>query len=180
MGVDCVITLPERTRARDVARVIGVLAGLPAELKKFDSCDSFYLDVQGIKLQPASVAECAEIVWTDPVSGDGRYVLYHFEPEHGGRLMLPRSTPFWCAVAVKLVTLFGGSVDFQDCDDVEIDFQASINPLISASDGLEWEQWHKAMLDVGPLTAADIDKGRAVCAYPEVQWTPPAPAMAWI
>lgn len=178
MGVDCVITLPERTRARDVAQVIGICAGLPAKLKKFDLRDSFYLDVSGIKLQPSSVAECAEITWTDIKSGDERYVMYHFESSQGGRLLLPKSTPFWCAVAVKLVTLFGGTVDFQDCDDVEIDFQASVNPLITATNGDEWNNWQHAMLAIGPLTALDINEGRKVCAYPDTKWTPPKSAKA--
>ena len=84
-----------------------------------------------------------------------RHVLYHFEWTGGGKGLLPRSTPFWCAVALKLVTLFGGAVQWQDCTSGD-DLSLPPNPLRMATNGREWDEWQKAMLAVGPITEDDL------------------------
>lgn len=123
------------------------------------------MEVDGIEVSPSSVPQCAEITWQEGINlGDSRYVLYHFEWEDGGRGLLPPSTPFWCAVGLKLVSLFGGSIQFRDCSS-DVDFRFPVNPLCGATDGDEWEAWQQEMLAVGPITEGDLRYARTFAAY---------------
>lgn len=165
MSVNVRIQLPDKARINNVAKVIGIAAGLPAVYHKFDDIKNGYVEVDGIEVSPSSVPQCAEITWREGVDlGDSRYVLYHFEWSDGGRGLLPPSTPFWCAVGLKLVSLFGGSIQFRDCSS-DVDFRFPVNPLCGATDGDEWEAWQQEMLAVGPITEGDLRYARTFAAY---------------
>ena len=175
MGVDCRITLPPATRVRDVAMVIGALVGLPVEHRKPDSkYEGFgWASVNKITYKSnSSIPECCNIEWTD-LDGEPRNVLYHFEfGDDGCRGMLPRSTPFWLAIGMKLVDFFGGELDKNDSDSVDCDYQKPVRNDISASDGKEWEKFQKRLLAVKPLTRADIDAEKKHASY-DRDWKTP-------
>jgi hypothetical protein len=128
MGTDTKILLPPGTRLDDVVCVLGKLLGLPHEKRALsDVSDSYYYRVPGIDATGAgSSATLAIIKWAGspiPVESVGRSVLYHFEGgPHGERLLMPHCCEEWQEIGRQLVTFFGGTVDYNDCDDVDVDF----------------------------------------------------------
>jgi len=176
MGVDCKITLPNSARIRDIANAMGVLAGLPAKQVHIPGSNGFHFDVQGVTTKPSSMAECA-LIDLKGVIIDGEphhHVLYHFEWEGRGngdfvrqqsRGMLPRSTPFWIAMAKRLVLHFGGEVDFNDCDSSECDFTHPENPLNGATNGSAWNQHQRSIFALAPLTKADLTEAAQYASY---------------
>lgn len=162
MGVNVVIQLPDRARLGDVATVIGIAAGLPYRYESLRDSATYYVSVDEIKTSSSSMPECARITWG---KGDNlKHVLYHFEGEDGGRELSPPSTPFWCAVGVKLVTLFGGSFRYSDSKS-QSDLVVPTNPLCGASGGEEWEAWQQAMMAVKPITDEDLKEAAKFAAY---------------
>lgn len=156
MGVDCRIYLPPDTRVGDVAKVLGLLAGLPGELKPLGGASGgIYLDVPGAQVKSSEpVPECAAIHFGD------HYVLYHFEGDGPGYnpaggpasvIMLPPSTPFWCGIAKGLVEFFGGVVDFNDSDDSDRDLEVERpRPWNNPCDGEPWDTFQREMAAVKP------------------------------
>lgn len=170
MGVDCRILLPPDARIRDVADVIGILAGLNPEWD--DSIPS--VSVPGATAKPSSLAECAEITIVSKngeflVDGEtSHWLLFHWEPseESGMHLLMPHSTAFWIALGKKLVSFFGGSIDYNDCDSKDVDYRAKKprrrnNPTV----GKPWDDFQKAMFNIKPLTEKDLEKAEKYAAY---------------
>ena len=163
MGVDTRIRLPGDVRVRDVADVIGILAG--RKVSWGGSGKSRWVEVEGVTVESAQgVPQCANIQITpgDGVRPDHIYVLYHFEDDEGnGRVLCPRSTPFWVAVGKRLVQFFGGTVDYQDCDDVEVDFKADKpRSRNNPSDGKPWDDFQAEKAAIVPLTKEDVETCR--------------------
>jgi hypothetical protein len=170
MGVDCKITLPPATRARDVVKVLGILAG--TKPYRYDLGNtSWAAGVEGANLFTSGVDGLVRLRWDAP-EGQPSEALYHFEwgpygrnDLRGCRGLMPRSTPWWCAVAVRLVDFFGGEVDFNDCDDSDCDYSVPWREDCSAEDGEEWRAFQQRLMDLQPLTPEEIDAARAVAAY---------------
>jgi hypothetical protein len=157
MGVDCKIELSADARVFDVAIVMGQLAGLPLSEKP-------YVDVTGVQVQPASLG-CANILLSgEMVDGEkNHHVLYHFEGPRGTRLLLPPSTPFWCAVADGLIEFFGGRVDYDDCDEVKWDREVPHpewpNDPVSEdeNDNRLYEEYQRRLRSVKPIKVLRTD-----------------------
>lgn len=170
MGVDTSILLPNNVRVRDVADVIGILVGKKAEKQYFNTSGSGWAThVEGVKVKPSSIPECADINIEGPFSDDvipyrngqvGLYVLYHFEPEYDGRLLYPRMSNFWVAVGKRLVQFFGGQVDYNDCDAVEINFRRrpKSRKMNAPSDGSSWYDFQERLLKLKPLTRDELER----------------------
>lgn len=178
MGVDCRIVLPGRVRVKDVARIIGICAGLPA------TRDNLSVDVEGLTMEPSSLLGLVEIHLT---AQDGKrlidgetyhWVLYHFEGSHGAlsaggmryeiegvRLMLPPSTAFWIAVGTRLVSFFGGWLDYSDHDNVSVDYTLPERENIAPSDGEAWSSFWDQIASMKPLTKAELEAAKAHAAY---------------
>jgi hypothetical protein len=168
MGVNCDITLPGNARVKDVAQVIGRLSGCAAEKKHFSQGGGWYTEVKTVNVKPSTMPECCYIYWQH--NEDDRAVLYHFEWESSGnRGLSPNATAWWIAAAKRLVDFFGGSVDFSDCDSIDVDYAKEPSPLNGASDGQEWEALHQAILDVQPITEAELDEAEKHAAYKDAR-----------
>lgn len=78
--------------------------------------------------------------------------------ETGGRLMMPPSTNFWVAIGKRLVQFFGGSIDYNDCDDVDVNFRRRNNPrhLNSPTDRDAWYKFQNRLLKLKPLTRNEL------------------------
>jgi hypothetical protein len=173
MGVDCLIRLNSRCRLRDVADVIGILSGLKPERRHFASGTGWGVEVKGVSVKSTCVPEMAEIrivAGGEDALVDGElahFVMFHWEGDNGGRVLSQPSTPFWCALAKRLVDVFGGSVDFNDCDGSEEDYRADppteYDPL--ASDDTPWYVWQERQMGLKPLTKKKLKAGRRVAAY---------------
>lgn len=171
MGVDCKIYLPANVRIRDVAKVIGVVTGCAIHHRNLSSYDGdgWYVDVPAVELDRSSMVTLASVyIRRKTIDGaDDHYVLYHFEGSGGRRLMMPRSTAFWIAVGVRLVTFFGGSIDFQDCDDVDADLH--VDPKSDAmncpEDGVEWQNLQERIAALKPITEEEWRSFDEFAAY---------------
>lgn len=60
------------------------------------------------------------------------------------------STSFWQAVGKRLVDFFGGSVDFNDCDDIDVDYskEPGSTDVNAPTSGEHWENFQKRILEV--------------------------------
>lgn len=160
MGVDCRIILPENVNVRNVANVLGRLAGLPVE-RHVHNPRTWWTVVNGVKVDTTSVPEMVMIRWGD------RHTTYHFEYRPGGRLMLPRSTAFWIAAGNRLIEFFGGSIDWSDCDAVDVDreFLAKTRDENSPETGDAWVAFQERLLALKPLHHDEIAAMREHAAY---------------
>lgn len=93
-------------------------------------------------------------------------VLYFFEgTKKGERMMIPPSTDFWIAIGKGLVEFFGGTLDYNDCDDSDVDFKRAARKDIHAEGNEEWYSLQERKLAVKPLTKADLEATRKVASY---------------
>ena len=168
MGVDCNVFLPDRVRLRDVANVLGALAGLEVIKRPLDD-HSWYADAQGITYRTyPEVPEMVTIEFEEP-TGERRSIYYHFESVGPGestcRTVSMRSRARNIAYGVALVDFFGGSVDFDDCDDTRENHMAYPPLDIRAEDGELWQSLQSRMLAVQPVSDDTIAKYAHVAAY---------------
>lgn len=181
MGVDTKILLPPAVRLRDVADVMGALAGFPME-KRYSGASQTEgwsagrphndkaVQVKGY--DTPSLVQCANIILSNTadhqiIDGQsGHFVMYHFEGSRTGeRLLNPRSTDFWIAIGRGLVDFFGGTIDYSDCDDVSVDYQRPARADIHAEADDEWYALQNRKLAVKALTKEDLTAWREVAAY---------------
>src|SRR5581483_9606267 len=128
MSVDCHITLPDNVRVDNVADVIGIAAGLKPVWEYSDNGKHKWVKVRGVEARSSGVVPGMALISIRStghllVDGEDQHSgYYHFEACHDGRLLSVTSTAFWIAVGHRLVDFFGGSIDYQDCDDVEVNY----------------------------------------------------------
>lgn len=149
MGVDCRVTLPPEVQLIWVVKVIGAAAGCPVRE------EDRFLRVDGARAQVTSIPEMASIVIDrQTVDGEaGHYVNYHFEGDDGGgtHVMIPPSTAFWIAVMRKVVDFFGGTIDYNDCDETDVDYLIKGQKNASKTDE-EWNALQDRLHTVKPVT----------------------------
>jgi hypothetical protein len=180
MGVDCSLTLPNNARLRDVANAIGILAGLKPEAERLSGSDGFFFRVPGVTVKSSRIETLAEIHIQAPdgeslVDGEKHHwVLYHFEFEVPtddpnvrtyARGIMPRSTRFWIAMCCKLADVFGGVLDFNDCDDSGQDYVKPEHPLNGAVNGAAWDAQQRRIFELAPLTKKDMTAVEMMAAY---------------
>jgi len=161
MGVDCVIQLPDNVQVKNVAKVVGRLAGLPVEKYNYDH-KAWWSRVRGVKIA-ATADSSPDMVM---IRFGDRHAMYFFESEYGGRLLYPKSTAFWCALATRLVDIFGGSVIYADNSDA-VDYEVPAKPRdeVSPSDGEAWNAFHQKIIDLKPLHRDEIAQFVDVAGY---------------
>lgn len=174
MGVDCRCYLPAWVRVYDVALVLGILSGLEKSKKPLISADGWYTEVAGVRVVSGGDSQ-PQCVWIDcaTVSRPRVGVLYHFEPSYGkGRLLMPRSRPFWIAACRRLVDFFGGELDYNDCDESDIDYTVPAKPWeeISPEDGPAWQALQQRLFDLEPLSEEELAWAQTVAAYPDAEY----------
>jgi len=173
MGVDCKINLPDNVRVKDVAYLIGIASGLTPEWEPYERDPNLkFLRVKGVEVKHTTIIEMAEIsvrsVGKLLVDGeDIHHLYYHFESSYGGRSLGPRSTAYWIAVAHRLVDFFGGTIDYQDCDTVDVDYRRGkkSNRYNCPEDGKPWHSFYKRLSEVKPITQAEMEHYDQFAAY---------------
>lgn len=176
MGVDCKVYLPDNVKIDNVVEVMGIAAGLPCKRfyhKSYNGKDTGYW---GAHVEGASAKPCQFIVTLADIELKGKMVdgleehtvNYHFERDRtSGRLLMPRSTAFWLAIAHRLVDFFGGHIDYQDCDDSYNDYEvpAKSDELNSPDDGELWQNLQERIESVKPITQEELQHYNSLAAY---------------
>lgn len=181
MGVDCNICLPHTARIDDVATVLATLAGCPGKMVPLNNRHggSYFVTEGRIELKHyessgTSLASCLDVdIYAPPtwslITGTTRIgAMWFFDfhagnsvgglrYEHHGRGFKGRSTGFWIAAARGLIDFFGGWADFNDCDDIEVNYFKQPKPDLAAHDGEPWQAFQNRLAAVKPLTKADLD-----------------------
>lgn len=173
MGVDCKINLPDNVRVKDVADLIGIASGLPVNWEPCSNDrDLKFLRVPGVEVRQTSCVTMPEISIRSlgKLLVDGKdihHVYYHLESSYGGRSLGPPSTAYWIAVAHRLVDFFGGTIDYQDCDEVRIDYRRAkkTRNQNSPEDGKPWHNFYKRLSEVKPITQEEMQKLDQFAAY---------------
>jgi hypothetical protein len=165
MGVNARLFLPCNTAIENVATAIGILAGLPANKRVLPNIrpNAWYVAVPGVEMESCntpSLVMCAMIKFVTP-NGVPHVVIYHFETETGERLLMPRSTPFWCAVLTGLWNFFGGRLQYGDYDD-KMDLVTKVNYDINPRTDEPWQSFQERLFN---LTPANPDDFKDVAAY---------------
>lgn len=179
MGVNVRCRLPGGIRLGNVAQVAAALLGHEKIHEPISGApSSIFARVKGHskKCCGDNLPECAYIVLDtrvdNPVAksinksdGDSYHLMYHFEGDHLGPLMLPACTGAKIALCVGLVDFFGGEVDFCDSDDSDVDYEVERRSDIHATDGEEWNHLNNRILAVEPITAEELYKYEEFAAY---------------
>lgn len=171
MGVDVRLMIPAPARIRDVADVLAALLGCPVVRQDHGHGGSWsancWGDVAFYRSENADDLIQPECVWINiNAPDDPRSFLYFFEWDAmGNHGLFPRSTASNIALCVAICDFFGGTVDFNDCDDVEVDYRQPVREDIHPHGGMPWENFQNRKLAIQPLTVADVVRYQSVAAY---------------
>ncbi len=149
--MDTVLTLPPNVQVNNVARVFALLLGCKAH--KVTPNDKFWhAEVSGVKVHSSGVPELVKI-HIDPPYGECRRIKYYFEGEGGTRIIRMGGSEDNIALCRGVADFFGGTIDYNDCDDIETDYQVppKSNLENSADDGPEYNALQARILKVKPL-----------------------------
>lgn len=170
MGVDINCSLTTHTSVKDLGTALALAMGFPL-VKHPVGGVYWYAEASGhwsIKSSPA-VETCYDfIAYGVSMSPHGTVsLLVHSEsasPSGYVRCIIPRSTPFWLAVAEKLVQCFGGSLVAKDSDGIVV---LEVPPVVcmSAEDGGPWMERQDRLAAVTAVTKEDIDRWAPFAAY---------------
>jgi hypothetical protein len=173
MGVDARIRLPANVRLGEVAECIGVLLGLKPRKEPLQHCrdGAWAVRVDGVTVTGnVTMPTCADINIVGATIGENskRWFLYHFEGSpNGERLIIPRSTALNIAMGRRLVEFFGGEMDYSNCDNIDCDYR--IEPKGEdenhPEDGEPWQNLQERILNLPPLTEAEVAEWQEVAAY---------------
>jgi len=164
MGVDTIVTLPAQVRVRDVAKVISILLGNEKNVEKIGSSNQFEVAYPPVEIKdayPGSAlieVSCANAPKIADVNGSGKRVIsYHYEWGDGSkRGVLLASTASSIALGVALVNFFGGSVNFNDCDDVDVDYKQPTRSDVRSKKDSAFINLKKRIIALQPLTEEQI------------------------
>lgn len=176
MSSRCHIHLPVDVRAHEAGEVIGILAGLKSHKKFFESGKGWYAEVRGVSEHgnPTNIGFGEIMFGGDMVDGENAHSVYfHYSTRlYGGvyNMVSCASTPFWCAVGLRMVQFFGGVCVYNDCDDTK---KAGCFKRRCPQDrngfipeiGNKWFEYQQALLDMKPLSKTEIEDARAFAAY---------------
>jgi len=161
MAVGSRIMLPPAVRVKDVAKCLGILAGLSPHR------EDGYLEVNGVSISPAhSEAMCSIGLSGRMVEGRSHSVYYFFESEGGDyRLLLPPSTPFWITLGKGLVDFFGGRIIYRSYDRKSYYSRAPrSNEFLVHFDKAVNKKFYLAMESLDSITTRDIIHNRKFAA----------------
>ena len=175
MGTNASIKFPAGTRMKDVANATGILLGCTK--KWTEAHNTRWIDVAGVTQTTSSIPEMAYINIQlkdvdNPAArairesdGDIYALTYHFEGEHDGPTILPKSTAAKIALGKALVSFFGGSADYNDSDSVDVNIRVSPRKPIAPTNGKAWDDFQKALDELKPLTEKEIAAAERYAAY---------------
>ena len=173
MSVSCNIYLSSDARTRDILDVMGILLGHNKSKKYFDRGGGYYCEVENIdynfpvKMKNQPVAEFKNIytmsvdvpemfiirIQKNPIDKiDDHMAFFHYDTEPGMKLISGGNNEFWNRIGKGLVEFFGGWVDYNDCDDIDKDFESDgMRENNAHEDNLGFYAFHQDMLDLLPL-----------------------------
>jgi len=172
MGVDAVIELNPRTQIQDVAMVLTRLCGLKPYVVKDNGKEFVYVSKK-IKITNSSVVGLANVscnsmgVELKNRKGElkeGFSFCYHFQPTSGYKLMMPPSTGFWIAVGRRLVSIFGGRMDYADCDSKAVDYKSK-GKFPFGESNTAYRNQKRLLNSIPVLTQKEISDCFALSAY---------------
>lgn len=200
MGVDVRLYLYRSAEPREVATAMAILSGNdpnpswvpsggggrfagpePAYYHGARSDKGFWVPRPKYELKATDFSFGAgTITFDSPVDPDNQfhYTMIHSIHEHGfGWLLGPKSTPYWIAVCRKLVDIFGGALDHNDCDSVENDYFRFERVRGEGGEGdNSYLDRQDLLLDLKALTPDEIEACRGFAAYYDVPSYHPVPA----
>jgi hypothetical protein len=181
MGVDTRLTLPPAAEISDVAKAIALLLGKTKAWVSInhsnrtqhglaEPTEHGWVETEGITYsvnnhQPncatMNIAEIPELY------GDGWLFFYHFEFGNGGnRGMLGGSRAVRIALHRRIVDIFGGTVDYQDCDSKDVDYNRKSPAWLGKSnDDKAFHAKQLALWNIKPIAKDEIDACEKFAAY---------------
>lgn len=150
VGINVEISLPPNVRVDDVAGVIGKAAGLGIEV----GSEFVGWNPHEIKIVSMSTPQLAEIQLQGRMvdTMKNRYIHYHFEGTGGRRVLMPPSTPFWCAIGETLVQFFGGRLRFRGgAAKPDLVVRGKINKLNCPTTDADYENLCQRIRNVCPV-----------------------------
>lgn len=151
MGCDSRIYLPPTTRMRDFADVLSILVGKTPEQYTIDRTTGVFVRVtDGFRFYASdAVPEMA-------VLDAGGF--WHWEPDDapfpGARLFSCSMQEHRRPVLVALADIFGGMLDFNDCDNITADHVGTLygkDYRPDATNGADWDDWQRFKLTTKPV-----------------------------
>ena len=182
MGVDANLYLPGNVRVRTLTDVVARLLDAPTEKKDLDSKShpgAWYAHTPEdvVIFESLSVPSMIDVTikYIDPkITGQKAFGFgYHFEfggNDNGAcRGLILRSHACNIVLLKRLADFFGGFVDFQDCDSVDIDYSVKFkkDKLNCPQDGDEWQDLQERIMAVQPITQDELDDAERHAAYKE-------------
>jgi hypothetical protein len=153
MGCDSHLYLPPSTRMRDFEDVLGILLG--CEAKQYSIAGSSGVFVRVLDAPHFSTSHTPEMA----VLNIGGH--WHWECEHS---LIPGARMFSCSTQMhrrtileSLAEIFGGYLDFNDCDSVDCDYMGTLygkSYRPDATDDAAWDAWQTFKLNLIPIEGA--------------------------
>lgn len=179
MGVNTHVFLHHSADLEDVAWTLGALAGTRGidrhfmDLKHHGAAGTWGADQ--VRIVATHSPTYLKVEFSSPADAeyDRHYANVHLGPAYRGGeygdtrfyTVSVRSTAFWIAVAKKLVDVFGGVVDFNDCDEKDNDYVVPEQQCMAAVDGNPWRERQARLDAVTPVTPEDIAAALPYSAY---------------
>ena len=150
MGCDSKLYLPPSTTLDDFAEVLGILLGHEATIYTIAGSSGVFVEVKdGPHFESTSIPTMARLDiggtwhWENPES-----------PIPGARCFLCSTQEHRRPVLLVLADIFGGMLDFNDCDNIDYDYVGSLynKPYRpDATDDAGWDQWQRYKLTIRPV-----------------------------
>jgi hypothetical protein len=159
MSTDTRAFLPQHIRVNDVAKVLGGLAGSTVHRHDFDNSAGYAAWCDDARVTTTSMPEMLSIDIT--ANGEVIHFDYFFEADGGvgERELIARHCDRNVNLLTGLVRFFGGRLDANDCDDVDVDLAVAVHDATwpfpyTPSAGDEWYRFQDAVLAVKPVLVA--------------------------
>lgn len=172
MGVDVRLYLYRSADLKDVANALSILAGNDPNPQPIRGGGKSWEYPQP-KVEIKNSGDLSPTMWTIQFNSEQtdphnqvHFTYVHLTSDHGfGFVASPPSTPWWIAVCRRLVDLFGGALDYNDCDLSEADYFRFETPI--DHDAL-YVARQRAILDLKPVTGPEIEACRGFAAYSDM------------
>lgn len=172
MGVNIQLHLYKSAKPEYIAKAMSILAGNdpnPTRIGVDARSEGYLVAAPPYTLKPSAFSyPMGNISFNAPSDVDCSWheCTIHLNDNPGGFtwLLIPPSTPFWIALARDLVNVFGGALDYQDCDDSECDY-FRFEQVRDYEGDQGFNDWQNYLMRMGALTSKDIEECRKFAAY---------------